>query len=118
CVFSYDDLPHGRVDPELKRFSLAPDCADVIPVLKEILKIAPDIKVMGSPWSPPVWMKSNQKSMGGSLKPEFYGAYANYFVKYIQGMQAEGIRIDAITVQNEALNAENNHSLLLEARVE
>src|SRR5262249_34169757 len=52
-VFSYDDLPPGRVDPELERFSLAPDRSDVIPVLKEILKIAPDLKIMGSPWSPP-----------------------------------------------------------------
>ena len=115
-VFSYDDLPPGRVDPELNRFSLAPDRADVIPVLKEILKIAPDIKIMGSPWSPPAWMKSNHKSIGGSLKPEFYGAYAKYFVKYIQGMKAEGIRIDAITVQNEPLHPGNNPSLLMQAR--
>jgi glucosylceramidase len=115
-VFSYDDFPPGRVDPELNRFSLAPDRADVIPVLKEILKIAPDIKIMGSPWSPPAWMKSNDKSIGGSLKPEFYGAYAQYFVKYIQGMKGEGIRIDAITVQNEPLHPENNPSLLMQSR--
>jgi glucosylceramidase len=115
-VFSYDDLPPGRVDPELNRFSLAPDRADVIPVLKEILKIAPDIKIMGSPWSPPAWMKSNDKSIGGSLKPEFYGAYAKYFVKYIRGMKAEGIRVDAITVQNEPLHPGNEPSLLMQAR--
>ena len=115
-VFSYDDLPAGQVDPELNRFSLAPDRADVIPVLKEILKIAPDIKIMGSPWSPPAWMKSNHNSVGGSLKPEFYGAYAKYFVKYIQGMKAEGIRIDAITVQNEPLHPGNNPSLLMQAQ--
>ena len=115
-VFSYDDLPPGRVDPELNRFSLDPDRADVIPVLKEILKIAPDIKIMGSPWSPPAWMKSNHNSVGGSLKPEFYGAYAKYFVKYIQGMKAEGIRIDAITVQNEPLHPGNNPSLLMQAQ--
>ena len=52
-VFSYNDLPPGQVDPEMTRFSLDPDRADVIPVLKEILKIAPDTKIMGSPWSPP-----------------------------------------------------------------
>jgi glucosylceramidase len=115
-VFSYDDLPPGRVDSELKRFSLAPDRADVIPVLKEILKIAPEIKIMGSPWSPPAWMKSNHESVGGSLKPGFYGAYAKYFVKYIQGMKAEGIRIDAVTVQNEPLHLKNNPSLLMQAR--
>ena len=115
-VFSYDDLPPGRVDPELTGFSLAPDRADVIPVLKEILKIAPDLKIMGSPWSPPAWMKTGGKTVGGSLKPEFYAAYAKYFVKYIQGMKAEGIRIDAVTVQNEPLHPGNNPSLLMQAR--
>ncbi|HWE38308.1 MAG TPA: glycoside hydrolase family 30 beta sandwich domain-containing protein [Isosphaeraceae bacterium] len=115
-AFSYDDLPPGKVDPELAKFSLAPDRTDVIPVLKEVLKIAPALKVMGSPWSPPAWMKSNRDTVGGSLKPEFYGAYANYFVKYIQGMKAEGIRIDAVTVQNEPLHPGNNPSLLMEAR--
>jgi glucosylceramidase len=115
-VFSYDDLPPGRVDPELKGFSLEPDRAGVIPVLKEILKIAPDIKIMGSPWSPPVWMKSNRESVGGSLRPDFYGAYARYFVKYIRGMEAEGIRIDTVTVQNEPLHPGNNPSLLMQPR--
>jgi glucosylceramidase len=79
------------------------------------LKIAPDIKIMGSPWSPPTWMKTNNNSIGGSLKPECYAAYAKYFVKYIQGMKAEGIRIDAITVQNEPLHPGNNPSLLMQA---
>src|SRR5260370_8786668 len=58
-VFSYDDLPPGQTDPGMARFSLAPDRADVIPVLKEILAINPDIKILGSPWSPPPWMKTN-----------------------------------------------------------
>ena len=112
-VFSYDDLPAGETDPDMKKFSLGPDRADVIPVLKQILAIAPDIKILGSPWSPPPWMKDNHDTRGGSLKPEFYDAYAKYFVKYIEGMKAEGIRIDAITVQNEPLNPKNNPSLLM-----
>jgi glucosylceramidase len=110
-VFSYDDLPAGETDPDMKKFSLEPDRADVIPALKEILAIAPAIKILGSPWSPPPWMKDNNNTRGGSLKPECYEAYAKYFVKYIQGMKAEGIRIDAITVQNEPLSANNNPSL-------
>jgi glucosylceramidase len=114
-AFSYDDLPPGQTDPEMARFRLTPDRANVIPALKEILKIVPEIKIMGSPWSPPVWMKSNRKSVGGSLKPEFYRAYAKYFVKYIEGMKAEGIRIDAVTVQNEPLHPGNNPSLLMQA---
>ncbi len=112
-VFSYDDLPTGQTDSDLAKFSLEPDKADVIPVLKQILAINPDIKILGSPWSPPTWMKTNNNSKGGSLKPEFYDAYARYFVKYIQGMKAEGIRIDAITIQNEPLHPGNNPSLLM-----
>lgn len=114
-VFSYDDLPPGETDPELNRFRLDPDRAALIPVLKEILAIAPDLAIMGSPWSPPPWMKTNGLTIGGSLKPEFYPAYALYFVKYIQQMRAEGIRIGAITVQNEPLHPGNNPSLLMPA---
>ena len=114
-VFSYDDLPAGETDPALAHFSLAPDEKDLIPVLKEILAISPNIKLLGSPWSPPTWMKTNGNSKGGSLKPEFYDAYARYFVKYIQGMKAHGIRLDAVTVQNEPLHPGNNPSLLMEA---
>lgn len=112
-AFSYDDLPPGQSDPELARFSLNPDRANVIPVLKEILAIAPTLKILGSPWSPPTWMKTNHDSVGGSLDPKYYEAYAKYFVKYLQGMEAEGIPIDAVTVQNEPLNPHNNPSLLM-----
>jgi len=112
-VFSYCDLPEGRTDVELETFSIEPERQDLIPILKAILKISPELKIMGSPWSPPVWMKTNGKSIGGSLKPVFYGAYARYLVKYIQAMQQEGIPIDAITVQNEPLHPGNNPSLLM-----
>ncbi|MCI1186988.1 glucosylceramidase [Hymenobacter sp. DH14] len=112
-VFSYDDLPAGQTDPTLAHFSLAPDQMHLLPVLKEILAINPRIKILGSPWSPPTWMKTNGESKGGSLKPEFYDAYARYFVKYLEGMKAAGVRIDAITVQNEPLHPGNNPSLLM-----
>jgi len=111
-VFSYDDLPEGQTDPSLSKFSLARD-KDLIAMLKEILTINPKIKIIAAPWSAPVWMKDNGKSKGGSLKPEFYDVYAKYFVKYIQGMQKEGITIDAITPQNEPLHPGNNPSLYM-----
>jgi glucosylceramidase len=60
-------------------------------------------------------MKTNDDTRGGRLKPEYYAAYAKYFVKYIQQMKAEDITIDAITVQNEPLHPGNNPSLLLTA---
>ena len=114
-VFSYNDLPPGKTDPELKNFSLKEDEENLIPVLKEILALNPQIKIMGSPWSPPAWMKTNNHPKAGSLKPEYYDAYALYFVKYIQGMAKEGIRIDAITIQNEPENPHNTPSLLMTA---
>jgi len=86
-VFSYDDLPEGETDPELKKFNLAGDQQYLIPVLKQILAINPEIKILASPWSPPVWMKSNASSKGGSLKPEYYTTYAKYLLKYIQEMK-------------------------------
>lgn len=112
-VFSYDDLPAGQTDPTLAKFDLGPDKKDVIPVLKEILAVNPRIKILGSPWSAPVWMKDNNDTRGGSLKPEYFDAYARYFVKYIEHMKANGITIDAVTVQNEPLHPGNNPSMLM-----
>jgi len=112
-VFSYDDLPAGETDAEMAKFSLGPDRADVIPVLKEILAIRPRIKILGSPWSAPAWMKTNDDVKGGELKPECYAAFAKYFVKYVEGMRAEGISIDAITVENEPLNPKNTPSMVM-----
>ncbi|OCA72459.1 glucosylceramidase [Chryseobacterium artocarpi] len=111
-VFSYNDLPEGQTDVSLSKFSLEKDKA-LIAILKDILAINPDIKIIAAPWSPPVWMKDNGKSKGGSLKPEFYRTYADYFVKYIQGMKKEGITIDAVTPQNEPLHPGNNPSLYM-----
>ncbi|OKS86600.1 glycoside hydrolase family 30 protein [Mucilaginibacter polytrichastri] len=112
-VFSYDDLPVGESDPNMAKFDLGPDKKDVIPVLKEILSINPKIKILGSSWSPPVWMKTTGDTRGGSLKPEYFDAYAKYLVKYVQSMKKEGISIDAMTVQNEPLHPGNNPSMLM-----
>jgi glucosylceramidase len=114
-VFSYDDMPAGQTDMALANFSLSKDTVDLIPVLKQIVTINPSIKIMGSPWSPPVWMKDNGSSIGGSLLPQYYSVYAQYFVKYIQAMQAKGITIDAITIQNEPQHGGNNPSMLMNA---
>jgi len=114
-VFSYDDLKKGETDLSLSKFNLSYDTLHLIPVLKEILALNPNLKIMGSPWSPPVWMKDNNLPKGGSLRPEYYEVYANYLVKYIQAMTAEGITMDAITLQNEPENPNNTPSLLMTA---
>ncbi|MGE5448365.1 MAG: glycoside hydrolase family 30 protein, partial [Bacteroidales bacterium] len=110
-VYSYDDLADGETDLPLAKFNLFQDYKDVIPVMKEILAINPKIKILGSPWSAPKWMKTNNNVRGGALKPECYDVYARYLVKYIQAMKKEGITIDAITVQNEPLNSNNTPSM-------
>jgi glucosylceramidase len=117
-AFTYDDLAPGETDVELKKFSLGPDSTSVVPALKEILAINPSLKILGTPWSSPAWMKTNDSLKGGSLKPEYYDAYARYFVKYLAEMKASGIDIDAITPQNEPLNPKNTPSLVMQANEE
>lgn len=117
-AFTYDDLPPGESDPALAKFSLGPDSSTVVPVLKEILAIRPSMKILGSPWSAPAWMKTNDALKAGSLKPEDYPVYARYFVRYLKTMEAEGIRVDAITVQNEPLNPYNLPSMVMEPKEE
>ena len=117
-VFSYDDMPAGQTDVNLDHFSLSQDTIDLIPILKQILSINPNIKILGSPWSPPLWMKDNGNSVGGSLLTQYYDAYGRYFVKYIQQMQANGITINAITPQNEPLYGGNNPSMVMTAQQE
>lgn len=117
-VFSYDDMPAGQTDVNLTQFNLSKDTVDLIPLLKQILAINPSIKILGSPWSPPTWMKDNTNSVGGSLLPQYYDAYARYFVKYIQAMKANGITIHAITPQNEPLFGGNNPSMVMQSAQE
>jgi glucosylceramidase len=114
-VFSYSDLPDGKEDMTLSSFSLSRDTLHLLPVIKQILNIQPNIKFMATPWSPPVWMKSNGSSIGGNLLPKYYDVYADYLVKYLQSMKTHGIDIDAITVQNEPQHGGNNPSLVMSA---
>ena len=115
-TFSYNDLPAGQTDEKQEKFSIAREMTDLIPILKKIVAINPKLKILGSPWSPPVWMKDNNSFKGGSLKPEYYQSYATYFVKYIRAMQEQGIIIDAITIQNEPLHPGNVPSLYMAAK--
>lgn len=117
-TFSYDDLEPGQTDTSLSHFSLQEDEKDLIPILQEILVIQPNIKILGSPWSAPIWMKTNQNIQGGVLKDKYYPVYAQYFVRYLQGMAAEGIHLDAITVQNEPFNDGNTPSMQFLAKKE
>lgn len=93
----------------------------VIPILKEILAINPNIKILGSPWTSPRWMKVNNLTdlqpfnswTSGHLNPVYYQDYGTYFVKWIKAMADNGIRIHAVTPQNEPLNRGNSASLYM-----
>ena len=99
--YSYDDMPAGETDPTLSRFSVDADRAHKLPLLKQAVAINPAVKIVGSPWSAPGWMKTTGRLIEGSLRPDAYGAYANYFRKFITAYAAEGIPIFAVTMQNE-----------------
>lgn len=101
-------------DVNMTNFSLAgPDLTYLIPVLKDMLAINPNIKILATPWTAPRWMKTNGAWVGGSLQTQYYEAYANYFVKYFQAMQSNGINIWAITPQNEPENPNNEPSMTM-----
>jgi O-glycosyl hydrolase len=99
--YTYNDLPQGETDPDLRRFSIDRDRAYVIPVIREALAINPDLLLYASPWSPPAWMKTNGSLLAGELKREWHDAYARYLVKFLQAYAREGLPIHALTVQNE-----------------
>ncbi|RSN25526.1 glucosylceramidase [Streptomyces sp. WAC 05977] len=99
--YSFDDLPAGQTDPGLAKFSIAHDLDSILPLTKQAREINPATRVMASPWSAPPWMKDNGDFKLGWLKAEYYPAYAQYFVKYIQAYQAQGVPIHYVSVQNE-----------------
>ncbi|HKO16331.1 MAG TPA: glycoside hydrolase family 30 beta sandwich domain-containing protein [Gemmatimonadaceae bacterium] len=99
--YSYDDMPAGQTDSTLAHFSIEPDRRDKLPLIKRALAIDPQLTIMASPWSPPGWMKATGSLIQGTLRPEFYDSFADYFVRFIQAYAAEGVRVHAITVQNE-----------------
>ena len=111
--YSYDDLPSGETDPTLADFSIVHDEAYIIPALREILTINPGVFTLANPWSAPPWMKANHAygnvGLAGSILPQDYPTLAQYFVKFVQGYEAEGVPIDAITPMNEP-NSESTFS--------
>jgi glucosylceramidase len=100
--YTYDDLPTGQTDMSLANFSIQKDFDyGIIQVIKEAQAINPAMKIFASPWSPPAWMKTPETITGGTLKAGMYTVLAQYYVKFIQAYQAQGIPIYAMTLQNE-----------------
>lgn len=102
-IYSYDDQFEGQKDPELNNFSIAHDKESILPLTKWAQKLNPELKLFASPWSPPGWMKDTGKMVTGRLLPEYYETYADYFVRFIQDYAEEGLKVYAVTPQNEPL---------------
>lgn len=97
-VYSYDE---GDVDPDLTRFSIAHDREYILPILREARGVNPDLFLFSSPWSPPGWVKSNGSMLGGCMRHTYMPSYANYFLNFLRAYEAEGVAVQAVTVQNE-----------------
>lgn len=98
-AYSYDDST--QPDPELKHFSIDHDRKYILPLLREAQGVNPELFYFSSPWSPPGWMKAGGSLLGGSMRKRYFDAYAQYFVKFLQDYAAAGVKIKAVTVQNE-----------------
>jgi glucosylceramidase len=114
-AYSYDDLPSGQADLSLSKFSINHDMAYILPILQQSLALNPSIKFMANPWSPPAWMKTNGSMFGqndgntGTLIASDYAPLAQYFVKFIQAYQAQGVPIYMISPQNEPQYATSDY---------
>jgi glucosylceramidase len=104
--YTYDDLPAGQTDYGMKDFSVAHDQAQILPLLREAERLNPHLQIIATPWSPPAWMKTSDSLIGGRLvaTPQMYQAYALYLFKFIEAYKANGITVNAITIQNEPQN--------------
>lgn len=98
-AYSYDDS--AQPDPELTHFSIEHDRAYILPSLRAARALNPELFLFSSPWSPPGWMKAGGSLLGGSMRKHYFAAYAEYFVRFLKGYAAEGVKINGVTVQNE-----------------
>jgi len=99
--YTLDDVPFGQVDPQLLHFNVTSNLQDVIPAVREVLSINPELRIIASPWSAPAWMKTSENLIGGELLEQYESTYADYLVKYLDTYRGYGIRIFALTLQNE-----------------
>ena len=105
CDFSLENYAHCETpgDIDLKNFSISRNKKDLIPFIKDALRLTKNkFRIMASPWSPPSWMKTNgQMNEGGKLKEEYKSAWADYYCKFIEFYHGEEVPIWGISVQNE-----------------
>jgi len=116
CDFSLKNYSYTPVegDTNLDHFSIEEDKDDLIPMIKEAMKISEDgFKLFASPWTAAPWMKDNNSWVGGKLLPKYYDTWALFFSKYVDAYRAEGIDIWGFTVENEPHGNGNNWESML-----
>ncbi|KAL7809459.1 family 30 glycoside hydrolase [Trichoderma gracile] len=116
-AYTYDDAG-GKVDTGLNSFGLGDRGNAMISMLASMRKLQSNLTILGSPWSPPGWMKVKGTLIGGGtannkLNHAYEDAYAQYFVKYLKAYESGGAHIDAITLQNEPLNNKDDMPTML-----
>jgi glucosylceramidase len=135
--FAWGRIPIGASDYAVERYTLNENAGDntmskfsiehdkdakrgLIPYIQAAQKVKSDIRFWASPWTPPTWMKTTPCSPNsGKSNSMFDGcvmksdeatmkAFALYLVKWIQAYEAEGIKIQTVSPQNEP-NYEQNY---------
>ena len=115
---SYSYIEEG--DKDLKTFSIEHDRKYRIPMIKAAIKTAGGkLVTYAAPWSPNAFMKSNKNVLqGGTLLPEFFQPWANFYAKFIKEYNKEGIPIWGTSVQNEPMATQKWESCLYTADAE
>ncbi|KAI9690522.1 MAG: Endo-1,6-beta-D-glucanase neg1 [Bathelium mastoideum] len=111
-AYTYDDA-NGQVDTSLNSFNLGASGNAMTAFIARAKAVQPDFTLLGTPWSPPGWMKLDNVLTGttvnNNLNHDYVDSYAQYFVKYLQTFESGGAHVDAITIQNEPLNSQSGY---------
>ncbi|WP_261564992.1 GDSL-type esterase/lipase family protein [Frankia gtarii] len=112
AAVTYDDVPAGQRDPQLRRFSVTSDEQHVLPLLRQARELNPDLRVMATPWTAPAWMRTGGTlagAAGGPLRPDYTAAFAAYLTAYARAYADGGVPISLISPLNEPLAPLANH---------
>ena len=110
--YTYDDS-NGQVDTGLANFNLGASGNAMTAFIANAKAVQPNFLLLGTPWSPPGWMKLDNVLTGttvnNNLNHDYVDAYSQYFVKYLQAFENGGAPVDFITIQNEPLNSQSGY---------
>lgn len=98
---SLDDAPAGQGDPALSAFSIEPQRANLLPMLKQLQTLEPSLHIFAVPYSAPAWMKTEDSLYKGTLRADAFASYARYLKRYLDVYREEGLDVYALSVQNE-----------------